>query len=140
MGNVHRISHPHAAHLLKKEKARGNPGRRKEKQMKLQPFVKVLGVPWFYPQPKQPEAAAKIAPVGKKYLRSDSWTAEGERKLKRFYPTTMTDDLVEMFGFRRSRKSIIERARVLGLKKTPATLYKIKHQSQRKKNDLADRP
>lgn len=105
--------------------------------MQLQPFTRVLGVPWFYPQPDSP---VRIVPAGKKSKRVDSWTAEEERKLKRLYPTTMTNDLVEMFGFRRSKKSIVERARLLGLKKTPATLYKIKLQSQRKKNDLADRP
>lgn len=132
MGNVHCISHPDAAHLLKKEKARGNPGRRKEKQImiEIQPFVKVLGVPWFYPQPDSP---VRIVPAGKKYKRVNSWTEEEERKLKRLYPTTMTNDLVEMFGFRRSRKSIVERARLLGLKKTPEILYKIKLQLQRKK-------
>lgn len=75
--------------------------------IKIQPFVKVLGVPWFYE--KSPVPA--MSPLAK------PWTKEEDEMIRRHYPTMHTVELAEKMGTDRAPRSVIGRAATLGVKK-----------------------
>lgn len=75
--------------------------------MKLQPFVKVLGVPWFYEKSPVPAMPPLVKP----------FSPEEDEQIRRLYPHMHTGELAEMMGTDRAPRSVIERARNLGVKK-----------------------
>lgn len=101
--------------------------------IEIRPFVKVLGVPWFYPEPPEPAEP----PAAEKEIRlinsrgevisvsvtSTSrgavkpWTKEEDELLIKHFATMTYEELVNLFP-RRTIKSIRLRAHRLKLKKS----------------------
>lgn len=82
----------------------------------LQPFTRVLGVPWFYPQ-KEP--LPKLVPVRRQGDTRNSkalvWTAEQDKRIRQEYPTHNTNALAKELG--RTARQVRARAASLGITK-----------------------
>lgn len=116
--------------------------------MQTQTFVKVLGVPWLYPQP-EPLPALKEAAGSEKTARNSralNWTAEQDWRIRKEYPTANTEALAKALG--RNAKQVRARATFLGVSKDRGYLNAEKrknaatYQAARKANhdSLADCP
>lgn len=84
----------------------------------LQPFTRVLGVPWFYPAPKPLPVLKQAAGSEKKTTRNSKaldWTAEQDRRIRQEYPTHNTEALAKELG--RTSKQVRARATYLVVSK-----------------------
>ncbi len=83
--------------------------------MELQPFVRVLGVPWFYTERKL-KPVLKIEPVKPtRNSKALDWTAEQDERIRQEYPATDTNALALSLGM--TAKQVRSRARQLGVSK-----------------------
>lgn len=84
--------------------------------MILRPYVKVLGVPWFYSK-KEVEI-----PKVRKVTKGHNWTEEQDEAIARLYPDTDTNEISKHLGI--TAKQIRRRAHFLGVEKTQEYLHR----------------
>ena len=117
------------------------------KDMQLQPYAMVLGVPWFYkPQaeprlvpvegPSQPLPANANAEPPEGVPKSQAWTAQEDALLRKHYPHMSNQKLSEKYLPGRTPASINYRAYKLKVRKTDTFLHRMKRQNAMRVNNL----
>ena len=96
--------------------------------MQMPAFTHVIGVPWFYPEQLKPKPPEPQEP----YRRP--LTEQEIQFIRDWYPYRMNVELAAML--KRSPSTIANKARRMGLKKTPETVRRTNHGKGRIQNNL----